>query len=166
MPKTSKVTVGGREYIVSEKYAGIAEKWRKHLRESSVYRTFLSIDGAIEQITYIIDEGLDNLKANRVTALAQTVPLVVMALVDSMDEINSLIFDYIPEMEADHDWIMENAYNSELVDVFVEVLKINFPILGALELIRGLRAPGISTNLPSTNGVIGTKRPTARSKSR
>lgn len=166
MPKTVKVHLGGREYVVAEKYAGIAERWRQHLRDSSVYKTALSMDGAIEQIAYIIEDGIENLQVNRITTLAAIVPNLVVALANSMDEINDLIFDYVPEMQADREWIMEHVYNSELGEVFLEVLKLNFPILGVLNLIRGLRAPGTFSNLPSTNGDIGTKKHTARSRTR
>lgn len=124
------------------------------------------MDGAIEQIAYIIEDGIENLQANRITTLAAIVPNLVVALANSMDEINDLIFDYIPEMQEDREWIMENVYNSELGEVFIAVLTLNFPILGALNLIRGLRALGTSTNLPSTNGATGTKKPLARSRNR
>lgn len=166
MPKQSKVTLGGREYVVSEKYSGITELWRKRLRESSVYTTFQSLDDVIALVFQIADEGFGNLDGARVGILARILPAIVDSLANSMDEIKALVFDYSPEIAKDKEWLGEHAYDSEYTDVFVEVLKLNFPILGVLELLRGFKAPGTSTNLPSTNGATGTNKRTARSKTR
>lgn len=167
MPKTVKKTLAGREYVIAEKVSGIAEKWRTHLRESTVYTTFLSLDDVVAVAVEAYENGLDNLDVNTVVMVIRTLPATVSAMANSMDEINTLVYDFVPEMAADRDWLRENVYDAEIVDVFIEILKLNFPILGALELIRGLRAPGTSTNLPSVNGDSrGTKKSTARSKSR
>lgn len=164
--KRVEVTPGGRTYTVCEKVSGITEIWRKQLRESGVFVAFQNIDAIIEQVVIVVDEGIENLRPGPAISVARVLPALMNAMANSMDEINDLVYDYVPEMKADREWLKENAYDSEIVAVFVEVLKINFPILAALDLIRGLRAAGTSTNLPSTNGAIGTKKHTARSKVR
>lgn len=166
MPKVVKYKMGGREYPISEKVSGIAEVWRKMLRESSVFVTFQSLDAIVEQIVSTIEEGVENLEPWRVIAVARILPSIVNSLATSMDEIKALVLDYVPEMRADIEWIGENAYDSEIVGAFIEVLKINFPIMDALALMRGSRASGTATNLPSTNGAGGTKKNMARSKVR
>lgn len=166
MPKVVKYKLGGREYPITEKVSGIAERWRKHLRETALFSTFMSLDAVIEQIVEIVDKGIENLEAGPAIGIARILPAIVDSLANSMDDIKALIFDYVPEMQADKAWLDENVYDSEYVGAFVEVLKLNFPILGALELIRGLRVPGTSTNLPSMNGATGAKKHTARSKIR
>lgn len=166
MPKQVKVGLGSREYVIAEKYSGITEAWRKHLRESSVYTTFQKLDGVVELIMQIAENGMDGEGFEKVTTLAHILPAVVTSLATSMDEVKALIFDYSPEIAADKEWIGENVYDSELVMAFIEVLKLNFPILGVLELIRGLKAPGTSTNLPSVNGGSGTKKSLAPKRTR
>jgi hypothetical protein len=166
MPKQVKVKLGGREYTIVEKFSGITEQWRKHLRESGVFVTFQQLDSVVEQVVHMIEGGVENMEPAQVISVARILPAIVNSLAVSMDEIKSLIFDYVPEIAADREWLGEHVYDSEYVEVFLEVLKINFPIMGALDLIRGFKAPGISTNLPSTNGATGTKKRTARSKAR
>ena len=99
-------------------------------------------------------------------ALAHIVPAAILNLSNSMDDISALVFDYVPEMKDDQEWIMDNVYDSELVAAFMEVLKLNFPIMGVWGLVTGFRAPGTSSNLPTPNGAITTKPPTARRKVR
>lgn len=166
MPKTVKVELGGREYVVAEKFSGITERWRKHLRESAVFVTLQSLDDVVALVGKVIDANEEKLDVASITSLARFVPAILNSLSNSMDDIKALIFDYVPEMKADEKWLGENVYDSEYVPVFVEVLKINFPIMAALDLIRGPKALGTSTNLPTMNGAIGTKKPTARLKTR
>lgn len=167
MPKTADVMVAGRKYAVTEKVSGVGEKWRRHLRETPLFVTFQNLDTTIEQIVNIVEKGAENLERGPVISIARILPAMIDAMSRSMDDINDLVYDFVPEMAADRDWLRDNAYDSEIVNVFIEVLKINFPILGVLDLIRGLRAPGTSTNLPSMNGAsVGTKKNMARLKSR
>lgn len=165
MPKTVKVALGGREYIVAEKFSGLTERWRKTLRESAVFVTLQSLDGVLELLGKIVQGNEEKFDVASITALARFVP-TVLNLSNSMDDIKALTFDYVPEMKADVEWIGENVYDSEIVAAFVEVLKMNFPIMAAWDLLRGSKALGTSTNLPIMNGDIGTKKPTARLKTR
>jgi hypothetical protein len=169
MPKTSKVTLGGREYILTEKVMGVSQKWREKLRQSSVMRIFESLDGAMEQLVSAVngmDEGKGNLNIIAGINIATIAPAIVRGLTNSIDDVIDLLFDYAPEVGDDREWLAENAYNDELVMAFIEVLKLNFPILALWDLVRGPRVQATSTNLPSTNGATGTKKPSARSKIR
>lgn len=166
MPKQVNVQLGGRSYVVAEKYAGVNAVWRKHLRESAIFQTLQSIDGVVEMVAKAFEESRSSFDMGQITALAHIVPAAILNLSMSMDDINALVFDYVPEMKADHEWIMDNVYDHELVAAFVEVLKLNFPITGVWEMVRGFRAPGTSSNLPTPNGAITTKPPTARRKVR
>lgn len=166
MPKSATVKLGDRQYVIAEKYAGISEKWRAHIRESSVFKTLQSLDGITSIVFKAIEASKDGFEIGHVATIANFVPSLLMSLSTSMDDINDLIFDYVPEMAADREWIMDNVYDSDLVEVFLEILKINFPIMRAWEMVRGSLALGTSTNLPTQNGATGTKRPAARSKAR
>lgn len=171
MPKTSKVMLGGREYVLTEKVMGVSIKWREALRQSSVMRIFESLDGALSQIVETVNaigEGGSSGQFNLTAGInfAAVAPAVVRGLANSIDDVIALLFDYAPELQDDRAWLEENAYNEELIFAFIEVLKLNFPI-SALSSVLGFRAQPIATNLPSTNGGNhGTKKPMARSKSR
>ena len=167
MPKTSKVTLGGREYILTEKVMGISIKWLEKLRQSGVMRIFESLDGALSQLVEAVNGVSDgNLSLVAGINMATIAPVVVRGLANSLDEVIDLLFEYAPEVKADEDWMHENAYNEELIMAFLEVLKLNFPIMALWGLVRGSRALPIATNSPSMNGAGGKKAPSVRQKSR
>lgn len=167
MAKTAKVELGGREYILSEKVMGVTQKWREHLRRSSVMLIFQSLDDAVGAVLGAVEGGIENIKAEQVIPIARILPMIVNGLSNSIDDILELLFDYSPELADDKEWLLENAYDSEAIEAFIVVLKLNFPIGALWSLIRGPRVQAISTNLPSANGAgRGTKKDTARAKHR
>src|SRR5688572_12138698 len=101
MPKTVEVTLGGRKYTISEKVAGVGEKWREVLRECSVYKHASRLNKVITEAAHIINEGLDNLRPERVGNVVSVLPQLLSILTNSQDEINKLLFDYVPEMKRD-----------------------------------------------------------------
>lgn len=166
MPKTVKVHLGGREYVLTEKVMGVTQKWREQLRKSSVMLIFQSLDSAVASVIDVVDGGIDNLEAGQVISIARVLPIIVNGLSNSIDDVLDLLFDYSPELKADKKWLEGNAYDSEAIAVFIEVLKLNFPIGALLGLVRGSKAQPIATNLPSVNGASGTGKPSVRQKSR
>jgi hypothetical protein len=84
-------------------------------------------------------------------------PVLVNGLSHSIDEIIDMVFDYSPELAADREWIEENATSSEAVSAFVEVLKLSYPFLEILALLRGPKGQPTSSNLPTQNGASGRK---------
>lgn len=168
MPKTAKVHLGGREYVLSEKVMGVTQKWREHLRQSSVMLIFQTLDEAVASVLSVVDGGIENLTTAQVIPIARILPIIVNGLANSIDDVLELLFDYSPELKADREWLAENAFDSEAIAAFIEVLKLNFPIMALLSLLRpGSAARSTLTNLPSTNGAgNGTKRNTALSKTR
>lgn len=162
MPKKVKVYFAGREYQIGEKNSGPASVWRTHLIGSRTMRIFQSLDGAIEQIARAFDNVLpgdkeQSISVSSVITLAELLPVVVNGLSHSMDEIKDMLFDYSPELEADKEWIEANGYDSEITSAFVEVLKLCYPFLEVLALLRGPKEQPIATNLPSRNGASGQK---------
>lgn len=167
MPKTAKVYLGSREYIISEKVMGVTQKWREHLRHSSVMLIFQSLDEAVASVLGVVEGGIENIKAEQVIPIARILPIIVNGLSNSIDDVLDLLFDYSPELREDKEWLLENAYDSEAIEAFIVVVKLNFPIGALWNLIRGSRVQVTSTNLPSANGVThGTRKDSARSKSR
>lgn len=166
MPKTAKVTFAGREYTIGEKSMGADTAWRNHLNDSQTMRIFKSLDGAMAQLVNAIDSvapGEDGkrdwgkINVASVINVAELLPVIVNGLSHSMDEIIEMVFDYSPELRADREWIEANAYSSEATAAFVEVLKLCYPFLEILALVRGPKAQPISSNLPTPNGASGRK---------
>lgn len=166
MPKTAKVYFAGKEYLISEKNMGAASVWREHLNASQTMRIFRSLDGAMTQLVSAIDSvapdadghrDWGNINVASVINVAELLPVIVNGLSHSIDEIISMVFDYSPELAADREWIEENAPSSEAISAFVEVLKLCYPFLEVLALIRGPKGQPTSSNLPTVNGVNGQK---------
>jgi len=165
--KQVKVNLGGREYVLTEKVMGVTIKWRQAFNESGVMQVMRSLDNTIEIIVNVVEGGVDNIQMEQTIGLARLVPLVVNSLGESIDDVRRLLYDYAPEIAADHAYHLEHTYDTEVIAAFIEVLKLNFPITALWGLVRGSRAQPIATNLPSANGAgLGKSKPMARSKSR
>lgn len=169
MPKTATVALGGRTFVVSEKVMGVAQAWRDHLRQSRVLRVFESLDAAMIQAVSvadaIADNGLEGVQLNQVVGMARLLPALVEGLTYSVDEITDLLFDYAPELALEKEWILANAYPTEAVEAFCEVLKLAYPTGALWALVRGSRVQATSTNLPTPNGASGMT-PGARRRNR
>lgn len=166
MPKTAKVLFAGRAYAISEKNMGAASAWRAHLNASQTMRIFKSLDGAMAQLVAAMDSVVTDEDGQRdwgsvnlssVINVAELLPVIVNGLSHSIDEIIEMVFDYSPELQADREWIEQNAATSEAVTAFIEVLKLNFPFLEVLALLRGPKEQPTSSNLPTVNGASGRK---------
>jgi len=150
---------------------GAAGKWRERLRQSKAMQIFESLDTAMIQLVAVGDSVTDesgkltswgNVNVAEVVGVAKVLPVIVNGLASSVDEIEAMLFDYSPELDADREWILENAYDTEAISAFVEVLKLCFPILAAWGLVRGPQAARTVQNSPSRNGASGQKAPSHR----
>jgi hypothetical protein len=159
MPKQVQVSLGGRDYTVTEKPMGANGVWRQKLRTSRVMRIFESLDEAMIQLVSVADgvseKGWDAINLNQVIGISRLLPVLVDGLTNSVDEIIDLLFDYEPKLRTERGWLEENAYDDEVIRAFVEVLKLCFPIMGVLDLVRGSRAPQTQSNSHAQNGASG-----------
>jgi len=166
MPKTAQIALAGRPYVLTEKHSGPATAWRNHLNASQTMRIFQSLDEAVVQLVGVLDQMTDNegkmkkmsevdVNVSDIIGIGSTLPVVVNGLSHSIDEIKDMLFDFSPELQADREWIDQNAYDSEIVVAFVEVLKLCFPFLAVLDLVTGPSGRSTSTSLPSPNGASG-----------
>lgn len=184
MPKQVIVPFAGRNYTIKEKPMGAAAIWRAHLRDSQVMAIFESLDVALNQFSAMalrIDEsvplededgnpilnesgkaimvkrGISFDDIGQIFGVAKIAPVIVNGLANSIDEMVAMLFDYSPELEADQEWITENAYDTEAIGAFVEVLKLCFPILAVWGLLAGPQAAQTKPSLPTHNGASGQK---------
>lgn len=58
-------------------------------------------------------------------------------VVGSIGIISDLLFDYSPELSENREHIESTCYDSEIVDAFLQVLKLAFPFFGSLPEILG-----------------------------
>lgn len=171
MPKQVTVTLGGREYVLQEKHAGPHRVWRDRIDNSNVMKIFKSLDGAMGQLVEAGDaiqeawvkatsgkedeEGKGDLPLNKLIDVIRILPIVVLGVSGSMNEIHELLFAYDGKLAAQRKWIEEHAYDSEITAAFMDILGLAYPIMGLWGLVAGRRAPSTESSLPSTNGASG-----------
>lgn len=157
MPKQVTVSLGGRAYTIREKPTGINSKWRERMRATTVMRTFESLGGTVDDLIVLSSTsgGIKEIDLGKALGLARILPAVVNGLTNSVDDIKALVYEYEPNLVAERAWLEENAYDSEFVAAFLEVLKLLYPIMGVWEMVTGFRGQQTPTNSPSPNGDSG-----------
>ncbi len=118
MARSVKVTLGGRDYQVDELRSRENAAWRERLRVP-----FANLVQRLEEAgeTEITNPGA------MVALLRETAGTVI----EAPDMLAGLLFAYSPALEADRERIVAEAYDSELMNAFIEVLKLAYPF-GAL----------------------------------
>ena len=159
MPKEITYVLGGRIYTSKDKPFGEKMKWRKRLDESRVMRIFKTIDAAMIQIVKVGDGisegGWSSVPLNEVIGVAQVLPVLMDGLLNSVDEIIELLFAYDGKLQTDRKWLEANAYDEEVINAFIEVLKLHFPITAFWGLVSGSRAQQTESNSVLQNGASG-----------
>jgi hypothetical protein len=129
MPRSVRVQIAGREYEIEELRARQNAGWRKKL------------EGVYEPLVKRL-EGAGNTDLSKGQDVAALVRETAGVLLQSPDTLAGLVFDYAPNVARDRERILEEAYDSELLGAFVEVLKLAFPFGGLVERIAGLARLG------------------------
>jgi hypothetical protein len=127
--RSTSVTIAERQYTITELRARANTAWRKEL------------DGVFGGIAGSIQAAM-NTDTSNVQPMVQHIKSAISGVAGSVDEIKRLLYCYSPELSADQDWIEDNAYESDLLAVFVEVLKLAYPFGGAIQGIAGLMQAG------------------------
>jgi hypothetical protein len=111
--KTAKLTLGGVEYEIQERRARDNAAWRKKL---------LGPFGDIAKT-------LDGLSSQQLTmdGIGAVINTFQDTIVGSVDLITGLVIDYSPVLQAEKKAILAEAYDSEIVEAFGEVLKLAYP---------------------------------------
>ena len=124
--KTAKITLGGVEYEITERRARDNAAWRKKL---------LGPFGDIAKT-------LNGLSSQQLTvdAIGGVINTFQDAIMGSVDLITGLVIEYSPELQASKKHILAEAYDSEIVEAFGEVLKLAYPfgplVAGLIRLTR------------------------------
>ena len=116
MAKTTTINLGGREFAIRELPTKPAEQWRKKLADELTPLTEL-IQGAPDLMKI-------ELTAERVPVLIEQAKGLALR---SLPAVRELVIAYAPELTAERAWLEDNACDSELIEAFVEVLKMAFP---------------------------------------
>jgi len=122
------VKLGGKEYIVYELKARQNQTWRAQLKTR--FETLADVIG---------NAPATELNTTGVSGLIRNITNLVM---DSIGDVREAILAYSPELSADRLFIEENAYDSEIMDAFMEVLTLAFPFGNLVKKASGLIESG------------------------
>ena len=119
MPKSITVTLDGQPYTITEKRSRANAAWRAKLEVP-----FQDLAGLLESAP-----GADLTDGQSLATLVRSVSGMLLG---SIEIVTGLLADYAPELP------LEDAYDSEILEAFTEVLGLAYPfgsILGKLRAI-------------------------------
>jgi hypothetical protein len=122
LPKQITITLDGEQYTITEKRSRDNAKWRQEL------------GGPFAQLVDLLEAGPD-VELTDMQSLANVVRSVSGLLLTSIDTVKALLASYAPTLP------LENAYDSEIMAAFTEVLGLAFPFGSLVKKIRGLSGP-------------------------
>lgn len=151
------IALGGREWTIQRKPYGNHLKARQRIKKSTVMLVLESLSGIVDELKAIINSvpdggGWSDIDLGRALAIAPVLPMMVNGLLNSVDEVADLLFEYDPKLAAERKWIEAHAYDEEIIAAFMEVLKLLFPITALWAMVNGSRAQETSKNSHSQNG--------------
>ena len=140
MASEGKVELGGREYWITP----------KSLRRSSQMRKM--IGEKIQPLMNIARQstGIEIKDIEAVSALLTELQTVIFT---SLDVIFDVVCEYEPAIREDREYLLDNAYDEEIIEAAMVMMRQLFPFGGlvqSLETLSGLAESMTSTNSPST----------------
>lgn len=119
MPKTVTVTLDGKEYTITEKRSRENAAWRKLLEEP-----FQELAGLLESAP-----GADLTDGQSLATLVRSVSGLLLGSIETVKE---LLGEYDPALP------LADAYDSEILEAFTEVLGLAYPFGSLLSKLRAL----------------------------
>ncbi|MCB0106908.1 MAG: hypothetical protein KDE53_13395 [Caldilineaceae bacterium] len=134
--RTETVTLGDREYTLTELPLRKARAYRERLREP---------------FGNLVDlfERTPNTEIDNARQVAQLMRTLSDTLLNSVDMVVELLLDY--DERLDREYIEENAYGSQVVDAFIAVLGLTFPFFGNSRVNKAMAAIGSGGAQTTTN---------------
>lgn len=152
--RSIEITLGDKPYTITELPSRRNAGWRKAIDKE--------FGGMLSVVDGIQNKDLEGVRMGDVTALIRTIGT---GLLDGVDTVKRLLIEYSPVLQADAEWIEENAYDSEIQEAFARVLTLAYPfavlvekilsIVNLLPRMTGSPTNAIGTNLVSVNGADG-----------
>lgn len=125
------VTLATQEYVIVERPTRKNEAWRKRLEKE--------IAPIVEVIKDVNREEISMENAHNLAPAAQQVLEVAMK---SPAKIRDLVIAYSPELEKQKEALLDEAYDSEFMDAFIQILGLAYPFGGILPVIQRLSQNG------------------------
>jgi len=138
------VNLGGREYTLV----------RLQLRQASAIRK--KIEAEAELITGLAQRasGIELRDTQQVGAVLEGLRQL---LFNSIEILFDLLCEYSPQIKADREWLLDHAYDEEVIEAALVMVKQLFPFGKAGRMLSGLAENMTSTSSPSTTVSTVTK---------
>jgi hypothetical protein len=154
--KQITVELAGKEYAISPLPIRKAREWRKQFEE-----IIADISELLSTVGEYVDVEFENTQAMVSTIgslVSGNLSKVAGYLLGSADIMAEAIFTYSDELAKDRERIEDEAFDDELVQVFLAILKLAFPFGGAVEGLIKLgqeppETPQSSASVSSENGM-------------
>lgn len=147
MPREFEIELGGKTFTIRQLPTGQADIWRQAVEQP--------LTEIVEQVATASEIDLSELGQSMAFIKA-----ISTRLVNSPSTIRALLLVYSPELQAEADFILENAYDDEIFEAFAEVLARVYPFGTLLSRISeaGLMTRPISANSAVPSGASQKKR--------
>lgn len=132
------IRLADRTYTIPQAPIGRAKEWRKKLKQP------------LNEILALVSGDL----TAELTTMADLVALadkVIPVLMDAPETLLELLLGYAPALRGDRSYIEENGFDEQVVDAFLAVLKVAFPLARLTELL-GPMSPATSSSSPEPSG--------------
>jgi hypothetical protein len=136
MSKKVTVTLGGKSYEIAEAPMRKNAAWR-----ASLAALLVDLGGLMESASTV--------ELNNVGDLLSVVRQIQDVILAAPDRLTAMLFDYSPVLAADRARIEAEAYESELLTAFREVLSLAFPFGDLIRLANGWTPSSSNSISPS-----------------
>lgn len=141
--RTERVTLGGREYMMAE----------LPLRKNAAWRQQLGAE--LEQWGNLLGQT-NEVDLNNLSGVLPVLRRAGDMVLQSPERIAELVFAYCSDIAADRETILDNAYESELVEAFSACVKLAFPFGKLTSLVTQFAATG---SVPKVGAPTSTSSP-------
>lgn len=128
------VTLANETYEIQELPTRLNEVWREDLEER--------LAPLVEAVKELAAAGdLDPAKA---LESSDEIERVIRIVLSSPVEIRDMVLAYSPELEGKRDHLLDNGFDSEFVEAFMQILGLAYPFGGLLTSLSNLSEAGRS----------------------
>ena len=140
----AEVVLGGRTYSLA----------RLELRQAAAMRK--KINQQVEPIMELAQRA-PGIEIKDVEQVGSVLAGLRQVLFNSIETLFDLLCEYSPEIGRDREWLLDHAYDEEVIEAALVMVKQLFPFGKAGRMLSGLAENMTSTNSPSTTVSTVTK---------
>lgn len=143
-----EVQMGDRTFRIDRLKTRASDEWRDKLGASGLWAKVLE---GIKQVLPVVRNG-ENVQMSEIAdLLPQVLPTIQEMLLGGMREMRGLLFNYAASLRDEEEWVLNNAYDEQIVAAFVEVVQLAFPFGRVLSYLSGLSQRPTKPNSSTPN---------------